>query len=139
MSLVPKELIYTHLLGDAVPLPQFTRQSDGEQVEALGEKAPFVQIVGADGNPISSNKPLPVIQKGSIAKEPWEGNSDITKTFPDERHGFSLVNDGDSDVFFTINGYTRRVKVDEYYGALFEPFLVVEIKTTSAYRAEVLK
>lgn len=139
MSLIPKELIYTDLMGDAVPVPQFTRRSDGKQVEAQGEKAPFVQLVDADGQPISSSKPFPVIQKGSIAMESWEGDSDTTKTFPEERHGFSLVNDGDSDVTFTINGQTRTVRADEYYSALFEPFLVVQINATTAYRAEVLK
>lgn len=139
MSHVPKELIYTDLLGDAVPLPQFTRQSDGKQMEAKGEAAPFVQMVDPDGYPVSVNKPLPVVQKGSIAMESWEGSTNTRKTFPDERHGFSIVNDGDSDISFTINGNTRIVRQDEFYSALFEPFLVVDINTTSAYRAEVLK
>lgn len=139
MSLIPKDLIYTDLMGDAVPVPQFTRRSDGKQVEAQGEKAPFVQLVDADGQPISSSKPFPVIQKGAIAMESWEGESDTTQTFPEGRHGFSLINDGDNDVVFTINGQTRTVKANEYYSALFDPFLVVEIKASGAYRAEVLK
>lgn len=65
MNFVPKDLIYTNLLGDAVPVPQFTRQSDGKPVEAIGEKAPFVQIVDVDGHPISQSRPVPVELSGS--------------------------------------------------------------------------
>jgi len=79
------------------------------------------------------------IQKGTVAMESWQGNANEVRTFPSERFGFSIVNDGLTDVTFTINGNTRVVKKYEVYGALFEPFTAVDIVTTSAYRAEVLR
>lgn len=79
------------------------------------------------------------IQLGTVAMESWSGNSNITTTFPSERFGFSIINDGSTDVTFTINGNTRTIKKYESYNALFEPFTSVEIETTSEYRAEVLK
>lgn len=79
------------------------------------------------------------IQKGTVAMESWQGNTNEVRTFPTERFGFSIVNDGTTDVTFTINGNTRVVKKYESYGALFDPFVAVGIVTTSAYRAEVLK
>lgn len=75
---------------------------------------------------------------GSIAEEYWEGSVNITKTFPAARVGFSIVNDGASDLTFTINGVTRRVKTGESYQSRFSPFTQVVINTSSAYRAEVL-
>lgn len=78
------------------------------------------------------------IQKGTVAEEAWEGNSDITKDFPTNRYGFSIVNDGDADLTFTINGQTRRVKPGESYHSLFKAFQSVTINATSFYRAEVL-
>ena len=70
--------------------------------------------------------------------ESWTEANPIT-TFPTERYGFSIMNDGTADLSFTINGYTRTVKPGEGYNALFEPFTSVSIAATSAYRAEVLR
>lgn len=78
------------------------------------------------------------IQLGTVAAESWEGSTDIIKTFPSDRFGFSIVNDGLNDLTFTINGNTRTLKPGEPYGALFEPFTSVSITGTSSYRAEVL-
>lgn len=78
------------------------------------------------------------LQKGTVAEEAWEGNSDITQTFPKERYGFSIVNDGTQDLSFIINGQTRKVKPGEAYYSLFNAFTSVTILTTSVYRAEVL-
>lgn len=79
------------------------------------------------------------IQLGTVAQESWEGSSNITKTFPANRYGFSVMNDGTGDLTFTINGQTRKVKPGEGYSALFPAFTSVTITASSAYRAEVLE
>lgn len=79
------------------------------------------------------------IQLGTVAMEAWEGAVDEVKTFGGNRYGFSVVNDGDADLTFTINSTTRRLLAGESYDALFEPFTSVSILATSAYRAEVRK
>jgi hypothetical protein len=108
---------------------------------AMGEVAPqfydetiddYVIAKGSDGAPYYR-------ARGSIAMEAWEGSSNTTQTFTDSRYGFSVVNDGTTDLTFTINGQTRKVKVGESYSALFQPFTSVTINATSAYRAEVLR
>jgi hypothetical protein len=76
--------------------------------------------------------------RGTVAMEAWTNVSPIT-TFPDNRYGFSIVNDGTADLTFTINTFTRTVKVGEAYSALFDPFTSLTITATGAYRAEVLR
>lgn len=110
------------LRSNGVPVPQYYNE----------EKGAFEVIEGRNG----ANS---FIQQGSIAMESWHGSTDEVKTFPADRYGFSIVNDGETDVVFTINGNTRTVRPYESYSALFEPFTAVDIVTTSAYRAEVLK
>ena len=96
------------------------------------EKDQYEPIHGRDG----ANS---FIQLGTVAMEAWEGSVNITKTFPSNRFGFSIANDGTADLSFTINGNTRTVKVGESYEALFEAFTSVDIVATSPYRAEVLR
>lgn len=79
------------------------------------------------------------IQLGTVAQESWEGSASITKTFPTNRYGFSIMNDGTADLTFTINGNTRTVKPGEGYNSLFAAFTSVIITASSAYRAEVLE
>jgi hypothetical protein len=76
--------------------------------------------------------------RGTIAMEAWTNTNPIT-TFPSARYGFSIVNDGTSDLTFTINGNVRTVKPGENYNALFEAFTSLSINATGAYRAEVLR
>lgn len=78
------------------------------------------------------------IQLGTIAMESWTESNPIT-TFPSERYGFSIMNDGTTDLSFTINGNTRVVKPGEGYSSLFEPFTSVTISGSTVYRAEVLR
>lgn len=78
------------------------------------------------------------IQKGTVAEESWEGNTSIVKQFQDSRYGFSIVNDGTTDLTFDINGQVRRVKPGESYYSLFKAFTSVSIVAESLYRAEVL-
>jgi hypothetical protein len=91
----------------------------------------YTYAKGRDGAPYYQ-------QRGSIAMEAWTDQNPIT-TFPSNRYGFSIVNDGTADLTFTINSFTRKVKVGEAYSALFDAFTTVAINATSAYRAEVLK
>ena len=110
------------LRSNGVPVPQYYNE----------EKGVFEVIEGRNG----ANS---FIQQGTIAMESWEGSASEVKTFESDRYGFSIVNDGETDVLFTINGNARTVKPYESYSALFEPFTSVDITTTSAYRAEVLR
>ena len=68
-----------------------------------------------------------------------KGSSNLVKSFPSERYGFSIINDGNTDLTFEINGNKRTVKGKEPYNALFPGFKKVTIVTKSAYRAEVLE
>lgn len=77
-------------------------------------------------------------QRGTIAMEAWDNTAPVT-TFASSRYGFSILNDGNADLTFTINGQTRKVKPGEAYSSLFEPFTSLSISATGAYRAEVLK
>jgi hypothetical protein len=79
------------------------------------------------------------LQLGTVAMEAWEESVSSTKTFATNRFGFSAINDGTTDMTFTINGQTRKLKPGDAYEALFEPFTSVSIIASSAYRAEVLK
>ena len=108
---------------------------------AMGDVAPqfydevlddYVIAKGSDGAPYYR-------ARGSIAMEAWSGSSNYTKTFADNRYGFSIMNDGAADLTFTINSQTRTVKPGEAYNALFDPFTSVTINATGAYRAEVLR
>lgn len=104
------------------PIPIFYNP-DTDQYEVLE---------GANGGPYYTHR-------GTIAMEAWEGSANITKSFANNRYGFSVINDGTADLTFTINAQTRTVKPGEAYSALFEPFTTVTINATSAYRAEVLR
>ena len=79
------------------------------------------------------------IQLGTVAMEAWEKSISSTETFPSNRFGFSAINDGTTNMSFTINGQTRTLKPGDAYEALFEPFTSVIIVASSTYRAEVLK
>jgi hypothetical protein len=75
---------------------------------------------------------------GTIAMEAWTNQNPIT-TFPSARYGFSIINDGTTDLTFTINLVIRTVRQGEAYSALFDPFTSVTISATGAYRAEVMR
>jgi hypothetical protein len=91
----------------------------------------YVIAKGTDGVPYYR-------ARGTVAMESWTNLAPIS-TFTSARYGFSIVNDGNADLTFTINGNIRTVKVGESYSALFEAFTAVTINATSAYRAEVLR
>lgn len=109
-------------LVNGKPAPTYKNDKTGE----------WELIEGTFGGPYYTHR-------GTVAMEAWEGSANITKTFTEDRYGFSVVNDGTADLTFTIGDQTRRVKPGEFYNALFEPFTTLTINATSAYRAEVLK
>jgi hypothetical protein len=69
MPKIDKDILYSTLFGEAVPVPQFTRESDGKQIEHRGEKAPYIQIVDENGYPVSADKPLQVQLAGSYVRK----------------------------------------------------------------------
>lgn len=69
------------------------------------------------------------------AKQPFSGSSNTTHTFTEPMRGFVIINDGDSDLTFDIEGAVFTVKSNEKFKEEFEPFARVEITTTSAFRA----
>lgn len=109
-------------LVNGKPAPTYKNDKTGE----------WELIEGTLGGPYYTHR-------GTVATEAWEGSSNITQTFTEDRYGFSIVNDGTTDLTFTINSQTRTVKPGEAYNALFDPFTSITITTTSAYRAEVLR
>lgn len=76
---------------------------------------------------------------GSIIHDTWSGSANITKNFTKLCVGFSLKNDGSTDVTVTINTLTFVVKGGESFNGNFEPFSSLTITTTSAYRALVAR
>lgn len=73
---------------------------------------------------------------GGSAKEPFNGSTDVTHTFTQTMRGFVITNDGlTDDITVTIDGGEYLVRAGETFIETFEPFTVVEIKTTSPYRA----
>ena len=63
MGFEDKDIPYTTFQGSLVPLP-FFEDTDGNTKQVKGDKAPFVQIVGADGVPNSISNPLSVHVQG---------------------------------------------------------------------------
>ena len=68
------------------------------------------------------------------AKQPLNGSGNTTITFTSPMQGFVIVNDGSTNLTFTINGDTYTVKPNEKFPECFEPFTSVTIVTTGAFR-----
>lgn len=66
-----------------------------------------------------------------------DGNTPTTLTLNKVANGFSIINDGESDVAFTINDLEIVVKPGESFSSLFEPFTSVGISASDFYRAVV--
>lgn len=66
----------------------------------------------------------------------YTGNVAITHSMPDDRYWTSLaiINDGISDLTFTINNMTITVKSSETFDDDFESFNSIRINTAIAYR-----
>jgi hypothetical protein len=115
---------------------------NNEQVLVDKNGKPIPQVENADtGKPeslLGKYGSTYFIQLGTIGMESWENTSGEV-TFPSNRFGFAIVNDGTADLTFTINGNTRKVKPGEAHDSLYEAFTSVTVNATSSYRAEVLK
>ncbi len=72
---------------------------------------------------------------GSLAKEPFSGSTTVTHTFTQLMNGFSISNDGISNLTFTIGSDTYTVKEGETWEYHLSPFTEVTVTTTEPYRA----
>lgn len=66
--------------------------------------------------------------------EYFSGSANTTKTVNGHATGFGIVNDGSSDLTFTINGLTITVKIGETFDDDFPYFESVTVTTTGAFR-----
>jgi len=77
------------------------------------------------------------IERGRIVKDAFNGNATVTKTYNTQMFGLGIVNDGETDVVVTVNGFTITLKAGESFDDLFDAFTSFTITTTSAYRTVV--
>ena len=68
-------------------------------------------------------------------QEPFSGDKNVKHTFSKRMTGFFITNDGDSPLTFTIQGFTISLLAGETFRESFDPFTVVDIRTTVPYRA----
>lgn len=87
----------------------------------------FVKITDYDG------KPVDIV--GLSAVEPFGASANTTHNFASPVRGFNIVNDGNADLTFTINGATFTVKQGEMFSEIFQPYTSVTVTTTVAFRA----
>jgi len=77
------------------------------------------------------------IERGRIVKDAFSGSTNVTKTYGTQMFGLGIVNDGETDVVVTLNGFTITLKAGESFDDLFDAFTSFTITTTSAYRSVV--
>lgn len=117
MSAADKELVKA---AGSIPAPQFYNpKTDRYEV-----------ITGRDG----ANA---FIEKGRVTKDIFKGTSSVTKTYTTNMFGFAIVNQGDAELTFTINGIDVPVDPYEAFDELFEPFTTVTVTTTGKFKAVV--
>ena len=77
-------------------------------------------------------------QRGTVTIDYINSDTSVTKSYSNKCYGFSLVNDGASDITAVINGLTITVKEGESFTSLFKPFTSITINATNTqYRAVV--
>jgi hypothetical protein len=64
----------------------------------------------------------------------FAGSTTATHATTDSCYGFTIINDGASDLTFTINGITITVKSGECFRGEFNNYASVTVTTTVAYR-----
>lgn len=137
MKEIDKDLLYSRLGGDIIPLPQFTRESDGKQVEHKGEKAPFVQLVDENGYPISVAKPLTVQPAGnSVVEQKTEADTATDAvSFAQEVGTLEIYNVDIVDGVFNVNGIDITVPAGKSFKAHFggTPRNTVTVSGSSKY------
>lgn len=77
------------------------------------------------------------IEKGRVVKDAFHDTESVTRNYQSKMFGFGIVNDGDTDITFTINDFTILVKPYESFDDLFDGFTTVIINSTGAFRAVV--
>lgn len=77
------------------------------------------------------------VVKGTIVKDYVADNQDVIKNYSEPKFGISIVNDGESDVTFTVNGMTILVRPREAFDGLFEAFINVQVTATDNFRMVV--
>ncbi|WP_054637187.1 hypothetical protein [Thalassobacillus sp. C254] len=86
-------------------------------------------IYGPDGKtPIQRDNALSVYPMGNVVKDAFTGSEHVTKTFDSPMRGFVISNDGEENLFFTINNLEFEVKPREVFQSAFEPFTRVDIE-----------
>jgi hypothetical protein len=75
------------------------------------------------------------VQLNSYAQEPFNSTTDTLKKFDREMNGFVISNDGDTSLYFVINGYTFEVKAGEVFEEMFAPFKEVLVLSKVPFRA----
>lgn len=86
---------------------------------------------------ISNDGALNVALSGRIVKDYFSGNSTTTRSGFGTGKGFSITNDGNADLTFTIGSITITVKPGEVFDGEFADFTSVTVTTTVAFRAIV--
>ena len=99
----------------------------------------ITRIEDRTGNEIKVNKDgaLNVQATEETVKDSWEGDSNEVREFPEPMKMISIVNDGATDMFFTIETTKVRVRTKEGYEDRFAPFTEVNIEASGPYRAVV--
>lgn len=105
-----------------------------------GEKSGYTpQHALSDGSFVNTGEtnPLPTREYSIIIKEVWQGSSSVTKNFGTNMYGFSIINDGGSDITVDILTHSIVVKPGESFEGSFDAFTTLDITATSSYRAVV--
>lgn len=75
-----------------------------------------------------------------VAADYITGTSNVTKTFEEDMHGVSILNNGNSVLTFTVNGQTRPVLPKGTYVQNFkEPFQSIEITASGEFHCDILQ
>lgn len=69
------------------------------------------------------------------ASDSFKGSGNVTKTFTEDKLGFVISNDGNSELDFTISGNVFTVMAGEVFEANFAPFREVAISGSVPFRA----
>lgn len=77
------------------------------------------------------------IERGRIVKDSFSGNTTITKSYTTQMFGLGIVNDGESDISVSINGFTIVLKAGEAFDDLFDAFNTFTITGNSEFRTVV--
>lgn len=72
-----------------------------------------------------------------VVKQYFSDTTSVTENFDSDMRGFTIINDGESALTFTIGTITITVNSKETFTELFAPFRQVSITATGRFRAYV--